>query len=269
MPRRDYRGSPVRKMVVIGESNAFGMNASDPRNEWVQAVANLIRDFQEGPLQVVNNAIPANVISRRSPGYSSEDNRSLPTALDRYREDLIMQDPDLAVIAYGLNDSRCGYPAELFLQDYEQIVRDVRNDTDALVVLTGPYWNTQHDVELWSTVSTNPNWVVDFGKFSKVGRDLVVSYVAGIRDLAERAECLFVDVFSPFEGSSWLLTDDHCHYSDIGQRVLGLAVFQAIAANCSFIGTKSLQIARQGDFTVRNTGGTQGMSRMNQLWRGR
>lgn len=32
MLRRDYRAVPVRRMVVLGESNAFGMNASDPRN---------------------------------------------------------------------------------------------------------------------------------------------------------------------------------------------------------------------------------------------
>ncbi len=66
MPKKDYRSEPVRRMVVIGESNAFGMCASDPRNEWVQTVANLIRDFQDEPLHLFNNAIPANVISPRS-----------------------------------------------------------------------------------------------------------------------------------------------------------------------------------------------------------
>ena len=46
---RTLGAEPVRNLVVIGESNAFGMSATDPRNEWVQTVANLIRDFQEGP----------------------------------------------------------------------------------------------------------------------------------------------------------------------------------------------------------------------------
>ena len=45
--KKDYRSNPVRSLIVIGESNAFGMCASDPRNEWVQVVANLIRDFQD------------------------------------------------------------------------------------------------------------------------------------------------------------------------------------------------------------------------------
>ena len=42
MLRRDYRSQAVRRMVVMGESNAYGMNAGDPLNEWVQALAFLI-----------------------------------------------------------------------------------------------------------------------------------------------------------------------------------------------------------------------------------
>ena len=58
MFRQDYRSQPVRRMVVMGESNAYGMSAGDPVNEWVQALAFLIRRFQDGPLRVFNNAIP-------------------------------------------------------------------------------------------------------------------------------------------------------------------------------------------------------------------
>ena len=265
MPLRDFRAEPVRKLVVIGESNANGMSATDPRNEWVQTVANLVRDFQEGPLHVLNNAVPANVISRESVGYSPDWEGSLPPALDRYEEDLISLEPDLAIIAYGLNDSRCGSPVEDFVRDYERIVRDVRKRTSALVVLVGPYWNTQYDPELWFGLDERP----DFGKFDKAGRDLVVDYVEAIRNVAEKHDCLFVDLFTPFESSIWLLTTDQCHYSDVGQRVLGNAVFQTIAANCSFVGAKSRAIELEGGFTVYNTGGTQGMSRMRRLWHGR
>ena len=265
IPRKDFRAEPVRNLVVIGESNAFGMSATDPRNEWVQTVANLIRDFQEGPLRVLNNAVPANVVSRASSGYSPDWKGSLPPALDRYEEDLISHKPDLAIIAYGLNDSRCGNPVEDFIRDYEQIVRDVRERTSASVVLVGPYWNTQYDPVLWFGLDKRPN----FGKFDKAGRDLVVAYIEAIRNVAERHECLFVDLFTPFESSIWLLTTDQCHYSDVGQRVLGNAVFQTIAANCSFVGAKSRAIELEGAFTVHNTGGTQGLSRMHKLWHGR
>ena len=145
-------------MVVIGESNAFGMCATDPRNEWVQTVANLIRDFQDEPLTVLNNAIPANVISPKSPGYAALPEHGKPSALERYDRDLIAHRPDLAIIAYGLNDSRCGYPAEDFLADLEIIVTDVANKTGVLVVLTSPYWNTQYDEKLWNSLETKPDW---------------------------------------------------------------------------------------------------------------
>jgi hypothetical protein len=78
---KDFRERPVRKLVVIGESNAFGMCASDPRNEWVLTVADLIRDYQDEHLMVLNNSIPANLISRRSPAYVSLPEHAKPSAL--------------------------------------------------------------------------------------------------------------------------------------------------------------------------------------------
>jgi hypothetical protein len=139
MTDKDYRKKPVRKMVLLGESNAFGMCASDPRNEWAQTVANLIRDFQDEALIFLNNAIPANVISPRSPGYSSLPEYALPTAIERYKKDIIEHDPDLTIIAYGLNDSRCGNPVNSFIKDLETIVKDVKNNTKSLIILTSPY----------------------------------------------------------------------------------------------------------------------------------
>ncbi|MBN1292961.1 MAG: hypothetical protein JXB48_14060 [Candidatus Latescibacteria bacterium] len=268
--KKDYRSKPVKKIVVIGESNAFGMCACDPRNEWVQTVANLIRDFQDEPLTVLNNAVPANVISQNSPGYATLPEHGKPSALDRYYRDLIAYKPDLAIIAYGLNDSRCGYPAEDFLGDLEYIVADVTNRTKALVVLTSPYWNTQYDEMLWNNLETKPEWATgDYSTFAVTGRNLVFSYVTGIQKIAEKYGCLFVDLFAPTEGCLWLLHDDQCHYSDVGHRVLGQLVFNTIACNCSWIGQKSRRIAREGDYDTSNTGGTNGMNRMIRGWLGR
>ena len=50
MLRVDMRSEPVRRLVVMGESNAFGMNAVDANNQWVQVLGNQIRLFQDGPL---------------------------------------------------------------------------------------------------------------------------------------------------------------------------------------------------------------------------
>jgi lysophospholipase L1-like esterase len=265
--KKDYRSIPVRKLIVIGESNAFGMCASDPRNEWAQVVANLIRDFQDESLTILNNSIPANVISPRSPGHPTLPDYGKPSAIERYEEDLIEHKPDLAIIAYGLNDSRCGNPVKPFLEDLERIVADTTEKTDALLVLTSPYWNTQYYEEFWNSLKPKPEWADgEYEIFTKTGRHLVWSYVTGIKGLAEKYGCLFVDLFTPTENCAWLMNDDQCHYSDVGQRVLGQIIFNAIACNCSFIGKKSMRIAREGNFDNTNTGGTHGMSRMIAGW---
>lgn len=259
---KDFRAKPIHRMVVIGESIAFGMTASDPRNEWVQTVANLLRDFQDVPLHVINNAIPANVISPRSPAYRNLSEYARPSALERYQKDLIDLNPDLAVIAYGLNDSRCGYEAEKFLDDLATIIKDTRQNTEALIVLTSPYWNTQYNQKLWNSLDEIP----DFGDFSVTGDELVKEYITGIQKLASKYGCLFVDLYSPTEGCTWLLNKDRCHYNDVGQRMIGQLIFNKIVSNCSFTGLKSQRIEEEGDFNINNTGGTKGKGNIIASW---
>ena len=265
--KRDYRSESVKRLVAMGESNAFGMCATDPRNEWLQTVAGLIRDLQDEPLAVINNSIPANVVSPRSPGYDWLPDIGKPSAIERYEKDLIAAQPDIAVIAYGLNDSRCGNPVERFIEDLETVVSDTVKRTEALVVLAGPYWNTQYNETLWESLDEKPEWATgEYKIFAQMGRELVRSYVEAMRELSEKYGCLFVDLFSPTEDCTWLLHDDQCHYNDAGQRVMGLIVFTAMACSCSFIGRKSKRLQREGGFDTSNTGGTGGMSRMIEGW---
>ena len=264
--RKDYRSAPVRMLVVMGESNGFGMCANDPRNEWPQALAGLIRDFQDEPLFVRNNSIPGSVISGRSTGTPFLPGRSLPSALERWEEEVIGVRPDLVVIAYGLNDSRCGNPVDRFIEDLETMVRDVRKRTDALVVIASPYWNTQYNEELWRT--NTPSWVSDpsWKAFTVSGDALVRSYVTEMEKLAARHSCLFVDLYALTENCLWLINPDQVHFNDVGHRLIGQAIFQVIASNCSFIGKKSMRLAVDGGLDTTNTGGAQCTSRMVHEW---
>ncbi len=71
----------------------------------MQVLGSRIREFQEGPVRLFNNAIPANVISPDAPGYEAGDAYATsPSALERFEEDMISYRPDMAVYAYGLND---------------------------------------------------------------------------------------------------------------------------------------------------------------------
>ena len=263
--RRDLRSEPVRRLVVMGESNAYGMSATDPRNEWVQVLGACLRDFQEEPVRVFNNAIPANVISPDAPGYVPGDvYRTAPSALERYEADMIAYGPDMAVYAYGLNDSRCGHSLESFIGAYRQIVSATRQSLpQALVVLVGPYWNLQYDTEAWEALGDGGR----FGAFGRPGDDLVLAYNAAIAQLASEQGALFVDVYHLLEGSTWLLTADACHFNDIGQRVIGLTVFCQIAANCSFLSRKSKRMEREVRGSIHNTGGTGALTHVIKTWR--
>lgn len=257
MIRNDLRADPIRRLVVMGESNAYGMAAGDPANEWVQALANCIRRFQAEPVRVFNNAIPANVISPDAPGYEPGRFGVWPSALERFERDMIAYAPDLAVFAYGLNDSRCGHAVESFMAAYRAIVsRTHAALPDALIVLVGPYWNLQYDAEMWATPKYR-NWI--FGKFDRAGDDLVTAYNREIAALAAEVGGLFVDVYAMLEGATWLLNADACHFNDVGQAIIGYRVFCELAGRCSFLAAKSREMAEKLHLSVRNTGGTEAL----------
>jgi len=113
MPRKDLRPEPFHTMVALGESHVAGACATEERRRWVNIVAELISEFQGVPVILHNKGIGANAISPRSPGYASS---AKPSALERYREDVIALEPDLFILSYGLNDMRAGMPPELYGQ---------------------------------------------------------------------------------------------------------------------------------------------------------
>lgn len=267
--RRDYRAAPVRRLVVAGESNAYGMCATDPRNEWVQVVAGGIRTHQDGYLEVRNNAIPANVVSPDAPGYrKAELPGTSPSLVERLERDVLSLEPDLVLFAYGMNDARCGHDAASFLAAYESAIQRTRAALpESLIVIVGPYWVPQFDAELWATPEYDGARQY-FGAFGRGGEDLVDTYNRGIADLAGRYDCLFVDTYGPLRGSLWLIHEgDNVHYTDIGQHVLGSLVFATIAANSSFLALKSRAAYSEGGLALQHTGGTNAMPDVVRTWR--
>ena len=265
MIRNDMRSEPVRRMVVMGESNAYGMSASSPCNEWVQVLGDCIRNFQDAPLRVFNNSIPSNVISPDAPGYV-EGNiyKTAPSAIERYEEDMLAYNPDMAVYAYGLNDSRCGHTLESFMHTYRIIVSKTREKLPGvLVVLVGPYWNLQYDAEAWAKGKFKDRK----SRFDLPGDELVSAYNRSIEELASDVGAVFTDVYHVLEGATWLLTSDACHFNDIGQRVIGLAVFCRLAARCSFLSRTSRKMEMELKSGITNTGGTNALPHVIQTWR--
>lgn len=263
--RKDMRSEQVKRLVVMGESNAYGMNALDPGNEWVQVFASHIRKFQEAPLRVFNNSLPANVISPDAPGYNEESRDAIaPSAIERFEQDMISYKPDLALYAFGLNDSRCGHSTKSFVNAYRKILVKTRQSLpDALIVIVGPYWNVQYNVKAWA----DPEYRRDFGAFDKSGDELVLSYNAELPKLAREINGIFVDVYSILENAIWLLTDDSCHFNDVGHTIIGQAIFNQVASQCSFVSARCQRFEKETKIQITTTGGTNALPNAINKWR--
>lgn len=245
---------PFQRMVVLGDSIAYGMCAHNPELEWVQVAAGLIRRFQDAELVVLNRGLPAGVISPRCPGYEES---AKPSLIERYHRHCIQLHPDLVIIAEGLNDMRSGMPVQTYLEDLETIVRDIQSQTDALVVLVGIY----HQV--FGCGANNPR---DMPTWTRWNHDLAQHYSTAIGHLAARRGALFVDALAIMGGADWLLNPDCCHLNDLGHTLVGHAIFQALATHCQGMAITTLRVAKERDVSISNTGGTDTNQEIQELW---
>jgi lysophospholipase L1-like esterase len=202
-------------MVALGESTVAGACATEESRRWVNVVADLISRFQGVPVTLHNKGIGANAISPRSPGYAAS---AKPSALERYREDVIALRPDLFVLAYGLNDMRAGMPPEDFRADMAQIIRDVQAACDPVTVLTTVYHMSAYD------------WYPPYNIGSVAATEV---YNLVIRQLAEEHGCVLADIWQAEGQADWLIHPDTVHANDLGHLIIGHRVFEAIANSCS------------------------------------
>ena len=216
MPRRDWRPRPFRKMVVMGESTVQGGGwLADQTERWGDVLAGLINACQADPMQYVNNGIGANAISPRSPGYA---NSAKPSAMERYKSDVIAEKPDLFVLCYGLNDMRAAMPLDEFVEDMRIIIRDVKRACDPLTVLTTIYYMTG-----WKS----------YPPFDKGSVELTRAYNKAIRDLVKEERCLLADVWQAEGYADWLINPDGVHANKVGNLLIAHRVFEVIAHSCS------------------------------------
>lgn len=220
MAKRDHRSDPFEVMVVLGESTVAGACASQEQFRWVNVVADLIGEFQGKPVTLHNMGIGANAISPRSPGY--ERSRK-PSALERYREDVIALKPDLFILAYGLNDMRAGMHPEDFRQDMQQIISDVRAACNPVTVLTTVYHMSACDL---------------YPPYDKGSPEATEVYNEVIRQLVAANDCLLADIYAAEGGADWVIHPDTVHANDLGHRLIGHRVFEVIANHCSGVAAK-------------------------------
>jgi len=215
MPKVDLHPEPFHTMVALGESTVAGACATHERRRWVNIVAELISTFQGVPVTLHNKGIGANAISPRSPGYASS---AKPSALERYRTDVIARNPDLFILAYGLNDMRAGMPPEHFREDLAQIITEVKQACNPVTVLTTVYHMSAYD------------WYPPYDVGSVAATEV---FNLVIRQLAQKHGCILADIWEAEGQADWVIHPDTVHANDLGHLLIANRVFEAIATSCS------------------------------------
>jgi lysophospholipase L1-like esterase len=220
MSKNDLRSEPFTTMVVLGESHVAGACATSEDRRWVNIVAELITRHQGTPVTLHNKGIGANAISPRSPGYASSRK---PSALERYREDVIALQPDLFVLSYGLNDMRAGMHPEKFREDMTQIIVEVRETCHPVTVLTTVYYMTAYDL---------------YPPYDQGSVEVTEVFNFVIRQLAEEYQCILADIWDAEGHADWAIHPDTVHANDLGHLLIANRVFEAIATHCSGVASK-------------------------------
>ncbi|MGD9091259.1 MAG: SGNH/GDSL hydrolase family protein [Anaerolineales bacterium] len=246
--------APFQRMVVLGDSNAYGMCAYNPKNEWPQVAANWLRKFQQEELEVLNRSIPGNVISPRCPGYELS---CKPSLLERFRKHCIDLSPDLVIIAQSLNDARTGMSIQEYTEDLELIVTAILSETNALVVLMGVY----HQIQ-----GRGFNDPEDFPWAAKWDQNTLEVFNFSISRVAKRNEVLFVDILNIMSGTDWLLHPDCVHMNDLGHILIGNALFQTIVTHCDGVADRLFHRIADKGVSVENSGGTDTSEDIREIW---
>ena len=229
MEPRDWHSDPFRVLVTLGESTTAGGWSSTPDRCWAPLLAQLISDFQDDPVTLVNTGIGANVISNRVPSYEKSGK---PAANERLDKHVIAHNPDLLVVSYGLNDARGATPVEMFRDELTQLLEDIRTECNPLIVLPGPYYMT--------AFAGYPNYEHGSHEIFKI-------FNLATQQVAASNNCLYCDVYHAYNEASWMVHDDGVHANDLGHRIIANEIFKVLAQHCSGLAIRTKQLEKTSD----------------------
>ena len=214
-------------MVTIGNSITAGGAATLPQRCWASKLSFLISEHQEKPVKLINSGIGANVISPRSTAYPASGK---PAGLERLQKHVFQHNPDLVIIAYGLNDLRGGTPLSQFLEDLGKMVKEVKANTKALIVLVGIYFTKNFSIK---------------GNFSHGSLKKIREWNSKLKKWAKEMDILFTDVYSAMGETEWLISNDGVHPNDLGHQIIANKIFEVLATNCSSLSLKAFKEAEK------------------------
>ena len=215
---------------------------------WADILASLINLCQQSPVEYVNKGIGANAISPRSPGYADS---AKPSALERYREDVIDVEPDLLILCYGLNDMRAGMEVSHFIEDMGTIITHVRQACDPLILLTTIYYMTG-----WRS----------FPPYDRGSVELTEEYNEAISRLATGEGCLLSDVWAAEGGADWVINRDGVHANKVGNLLIAQRVFETLANSCSCLSAPTYERDLPTEWTKRAMKGRERVGDAHDPW---
>ncbi len=213
---KDYKKKPFKRLVILGESHVAGALWLHQREDrYADVLVRLINTCQKEPIEYYNKGISANAISPRSPGYAES---AKPSALERYHKDVIDLQPDLFILAYGLNDMRADMPLGDFRADMATIIGDVQKACSPVTVLTTVYYMTA-----WK----------GYPPYNKGSVELTRRYNDCIRGLAAEFDCILADIWAGEGMADWMIHYDGVHANKVGQILIANRIFEALAQHAS------------------------------------
>ena len=238
-PQKDMRSEPVQRIVTMGDSITRGYSVRGKRLCWVNRTVQMLEEFQGSEIELINQGIGGNVLTPLCPAYPVSGGKC---ALERVQGDLIALNPDMVFLAYGLNDSRGGTEPETFRREYQKLIDTIRAQIDPTIVVLSLYY--MHEVGY----AAHEDW-------GNCDYDVTDVFNLVIRQLAEKNDLIYADVYSAQAGVDWFVDADHIHPNELGHAVIGNRVFEAIARNCSFTAAAMPEESMSGHFGSTFGGG--------------
>ena len=185
-------------------------------------------------MSITTRGIGANAISPRSPGYAQSRK---PSAMERYHQDVIALNPDLFILAYGLNDMRAAMPLSDFRADMATIIGDVQKACSPVTVLTTVYYMTG-----WRSYPP-----YDKGSIDSPAGTMIAFAALRLSSIA------YLPMFDSEGYADWVLHYDGVHANKVGQLLIAHRIFEALAQHASGLTNRVLERERDTDWTMHTT----------------
>lgn len=184
-------------------------------------------------LYISNNAlaIDAEVINAGIGGNNTVQ------LLERIDKDVLAQEPDLVVLMVGTNDmlnQNKMLPFDTYLQNLEQILKRLQGEGVEVVMMSSPpvdsaYLFMRHDRNL----------------FSKAPNEIMADVSLQIKDIAQRNETQYIDLFAAFRAHNVPMHDtdlfirnpknsganDGVHFTSLGYHFVASQVYYCLKQN--------------------------------------